>query len=637
MPNAALSAAVARVGGAIARLAEPGPAETDGRLLGLFVQTRDEAAFRELVRRLGPMVLGVCRRVAGDDHLAEDAFQAAFLVLARRAADVVPREAVRGWLHGVAVRTAQKARAMSARRRARELPVPAVPDRPAAEPVAADPDALRVLDEEVGRLPDHLRAAVALCELEGISRRDAAARLGVPEGTLSSRLAKARAVLAGRLRGRGVALTAAALGAALGRSASAVVPPGLLNRTAAISTSPGPVPPSVAALTNGVFRTMFLHKLKLAATASLVLALAGVFTGLSGLFAQDPPNPPPPPGVVPVQVKPANDKEPGPAAKPPAPGGLLLVRADTSYGAADGRYQVLTPDGKTVSEFTAPEGTHGGGQACFSPDGTRVAFAVTLPSSAGRAGGPPTWPFKVIVRMPGKPEAGKGWTIHADWLNLCWTADGKRVIVSKNSFARGTNVETVLLDPETGKTEPLDVPTGTVVLDAARDGKTFLVAQPSEKKMKLGLVEAGDLAVRELAEVSHWPMGNIAGRLSPDGTRVLFTAADPARKNALKWGMSHRPYLLDMKTKKVEPLPDFPENGVARGVAWSPDGKQVAYTWDQLHEEVLKRDTITVASTTIDTEAFLVIADADGKNSRKIASAKSKYAMGMIFGTIDWR
>jgi Tol biopolymer transport system component len=290
-----------------------------------------------------------------------------------------------------------------------------------------------------------------------------------------------------------------------------------------------------------------------------------------------------------------------------------------------------------VSEFTAPEGTHGGGQACFSPDGTRVAFAVTLPSSAGRAGGPPTWPFKVIVRMPGKPEAGKGWTIHADWLNLCWTADGKRVIVSKNSFARGTNVETVLLDPETGKTEPLDVPTGTVVLDAARDGKTFLVAQPSEKKMKLGLVEAGDLAVRELAEVSHWPMGNIAGRLSPDGTRVLFTAADPARKNALKWGMSHRPYLLDMKTKKVEPLPDFPENGVARGVAWSPDGKQVAYTWDQLHEEVLKRDTITVASTTIDTEAFLVIADADGKNSRKIASAKSKYAMGMIFGTIDWR
>jgi RNA polymerase sigma factor (sigma-70 family) len=635
MPNAALSAAVARVGGAIARLAEPGPAETDGRLLGRFVHTRDEAAFRELVRRLGPMVLGVCRRVAGDHHSAEDAFQAAFLVLARRAADVVPREAVRGWLHGVAVRTAQKARVMSTRRRARELPVPAVPDRPAAEPDAADPEALRVLDEEVGRLPDHLRAAVALCELEGVSRRDAAARLGVPEGTLSSRLAKARAVLAGRLRGRGVALTAAGLGAALGRSASAVVPPGLLNQTAAISTSSGSVTPAVAALSNGVFRAMFLHKLKLAATAGLVLALAGVFAGLSGLAAQSPTIPPTPPGVIPVQVKPAEPKEPAPAAK--TTGGILLTRVEPFNGGAADRYQVLTPDGKTVSEFKSPEGTNGGRQACFSPDGTRVACAVTLPSSAVREGERPTWPFKVIVQTPGKPDAGKGWTMRVDWMNLCWTADGKRVIVSKKSFASGTNLETVLLDPETGKTEPLDLPTGVFVLDAAPNGKTFLVAQPGEKKVKLGLAEAGDLAIRELAEISHWRAGIAAARLSPDGTKVLFTAADPARKNALKWGMSDRPYLLDMKTKKVEPLAGFPENGVARGIAWSPDGKQIAYTWDQLHEEVLKQDTISADSTRIDTEAFLVVADADGKNPRKIASAKSKYAMSVILGTVDWR
>jgi Tol biopolymer transport system component len=291
-----------------------------------------------------------------------------------------------------------------------------------------------------------------------------------------------------------------------------------------------------------------------------------------------------------------------------------------------------------VSEFAAPEKTHGGGQACFSPDGTRVAFAVTLPKPTPRAGeGPQLWPFKVIVRMPGKPDGGKGWTIHADWLTLCWTADGKWVIVGKYSDTAGTNVETVLLDPETGKTEPLDLPTGAHVLDAARDGKTFLVAEPAGKKTKLGLAEAGDLAVRMLAEVPTWPPTSVTGRLSPDGTRVLFTAADPARKNALKWGMSHRPYLLDVKSKKVEPLADFPENGVAYGVAWSPDGKRVAYTWNQLHEEVLKRDTITVASTTIDTEAFLVIADADGKNARKVASGKSKYAMNVILGTIDWK
>jgi RNA polymerase sigma factor (sigma-70 family) len=609
MPNAALSAAVARLSRAVARDADLDPTESDGRIVGRFVQTRDEVAFRELIRRLGPMVLGVCRRVTGDHHLAEDAFQASFLVLALRAAVVVPREAVRGWLHGVAVRTAQKARAMSARRRARELPVPAVPDSPAAEPDAADPDALWILDEEVGRLPDHLRAAVALCELEGVSRRDAATRLGVPEGTLSSRLAKARVVLAERLRGRGVALTTAGLGIALGRPSSAAVPPRLIDRTAAISTSPGLLPPSVAALTNGVFRTMFLHKLHLAATAGLVLALAGVFAaGLSGLSAQDLPRP----GVVPIQpavAAPNDEKKPGPAAK--SPGTLLLVRAEISNGAMDDRYQVLTPDGRTGSEFAAPEGTRGGGEACLSPDGIRVAFAVIQ----GERKPQQRWPFKVVVLAPDKPDAGKGWSMPAEWLTLCWTADGKRVVVGKHPEVRGINVETELLDPETGKTEPLDLPAGARVLDAARDGKTFLVAVTTGRKTKLGLAEAGDVTVRELAEVP--PRGNVTGRLSPDGVRVLYAAADPARKNAYKWGLSNRPYVLDVKTKKV--------------------GKRVAYTWQLLHEEVLKRDTITVADTTVDTEAFLVVADADGRNARTVASGKGKYAHQRIFGTIDWR
>src|SRR5262249_53385746 len=133
---------------------------SEGQLLGWFVQTADEAAFAELVARLGPMVLGACRRVIGDDHLAEDAFQAAFVVLARRAADIRPREAVRGWLHGVAVRVAKKARAMSTRRRGREVPTPSVPDRANEAAETPDADVLRVLDEEVAALPERLRAAV---------------------------------------------------------------------------------------------------------------------------------------------------------------------------------------------------------------------------------------------------------------------------------------------------------------------------------------------------------------------------------------------------------------------------------------------------------------------------------------------
>jgi RNA polymerase sigma factor (sigma-70 family) len=201
MPNVPLSVAVAQLG-RVFLTSEPDA--TDGELLTRFVRSRDEAAFAELVRRLGPIVLGVCRRVTADTHLAEDAFQAAFLVLARRAADIHPREAVRGWLYGVAARTAQKARVMSLRRRTREVPTHTLPDCPASPRDEADPDVLRALDEEIAALSDHLRVAVVLCELDGLSRKDAAVRLGIHEGTLSSRLAKARHVLAERLRRRGI-------------------------------------------------------------------------------------------------------------------------------------------------------------------------------------------------------------------------------------------------------------------------------------------------------------------------------------------------------------------------------------------------------------------------------------------------
>jgi RNA polymerase sigma factor (sigma-70 family) len=268
MQNRALSAAIHRLGWAA--LGNTHDA-TDGRVLARFIQSRDEAAFGELVRRLGPMVLGVCRRVSGDAHLADDAFQATFLVLARRAAEVPP-EAVRGWLYGVAVRTAREARSVSARRRARELPVATPPDRPVNSPEAPDADALRVLDEEIAALPEHLRAAVVLCELDGASRKVAADRLGIPEGTVRSRLAKARKVLAARLWRRGVTLPAAAL-AALG-NASAAVPPQLASSAIALAVASTPVPPAVAILMHGVFRSMFLKKLTISATCGLVFAVA---------------------------------------------------------------------------------------------------------------------------------------------------------------------------------------------------------------------------------------------------------------------------------------------------------------------------------------------------------------------------
>src|SRR5947209_6211982 len=174
---------------------------TDGQLLEWFLATRQEAAFRAIVDRHGPVVMGVCRRVLGDAHDAEDAFQATFLVLVRKAAAVVPREFVANWLYGVACRTARKARVARARADAVKRRVYDRVTAMAGSPRTEDEvwhDLQPVLDEELRRLPDKYRAAVVLCDLEGKPRKDAAQQLGWPEGTLSGRLARARKLLADR-------------------------------------------------------------------------------------------------------------------------------------------------------------------------------------------------------------------------------------------------------------------------------------------------------------------------------------------------------------------------------------------------------------------------------------------------------
>ncbi|HEX4610031.1 MAG TPA: sigma-70 family RNA polymerase sigma factor, partial [Urbifossiella sp.] len=190
-----MTALTARLGPRLARLAgSPPPADAD--LLGRYAGTRDEAAFAELVRRHGPAVLAVCRRVTRDPHEADDAFQAVFLVLARRAGAVRRGEPLAAWLYGVAVRVARKAAARAARRR--EKPAATMPDVPARPTDPFDPDEALVVLEEIARLSPKYRAAVILCELEGRPRAAAARELGIAPGTLSSRLAAARKELADR-------------------------------------------------------------------------------------------------------------------------------------------------------------------------------------------------------------------------------------------------------------------------------------------------------------------------------------------------------------------------------------------------------------------------------------------------------
>src|SRR5262249_53537960 len=181
------------------------PAEEDAGLLARFVACRDEDAFTSLVRRHGPMVLGVCRRILGDTA-AEDAFQATFLVLVRRAASLDRPELLGNWLYGVASRVAREARSREARRRARERQAQAMarPEAgPAPEPVWAD---LRpVLDEELGQLPEKYRQALVLCYLEGRTHEEAARALGIPIGSVSWRRSRGPAPLAPRLTPRGSA------------------------------------------------------------------------------------------------------------------------------------------------------------------------------------------------------------------------------------------------------------------------------------------------------------------------------------------------------------------------------------------------------------------------------------------------
>ncbi len=143
---------------------------TDGQLLEQFVTRREEAAFEELVRRHGPMVLGVCRRTLHHEQDVEDAFQATFLVLVRKAGSVRPPDLVGHWLYGVAYRTAIRARALDARRRDKEKAMP----RPAGPPTGIWQDVVPLLDRELSGLPEKYRIPVVLCDLEGKSRREVA-------------------------------------------------------------------------------------------------------------------------------------------------------------------------------------------------------------------------------------------------------------------------------------------------------------------------------------------------------------------------------------------------------------------------------------------------------------------------------
>jgi RNA polymerase sigma factor (sigma-70 family) len=292
--------------------------QTDRELLQRFAARRDEAAFAALVERHAGLVWGVCRRLLRHEQDAEDAFQAAFLVLAKKAGGIPWRDDVGNWLYAVALRVARRAQARALRRRVLEqeaaaMPAPAAPDDAGRAELAA------MVDEEVGRLPEKYRRPVVLCCLQGKTYGEAARLLGWPEGTVSGRLARARELLQRRLARRGLAVPVAALAPLLAAEpGSAVAPAALIQRTItaslAFAAGRGEVAGPAAALAEGVLRTMSLPRLKTGLFALLALALVG--TGVGVLVYADPPEVPAPPprkGAAKPAIK------DGPAARPPLP------------------------------------------------------------------------------------------------------------------------------------------------------------------------------------------------------------------------------------------------------------------------------------------------------------------------------
>jgi RNA polymerase sigma factor (sigma-70 family) len=256
---------------------------TDAQLLKRFIADRDDAAFTTLLCRHSTMVWGVCKRMLGQDQDAEEAFQATFVVLIRKAASIHPPSMVGNWLYGVAHQISLKARAMNAKRMSREKQLIG----PLANAEAKhDPwlELQSILDQELSLLPEKYRVTIVLCDLEGKTRKEAAAHLDVPEGTVAGRLARARAMLAKRLVRHGFAVTGATLASFFAQSCvSASAPASVVASTiksASQLAAGGVISAKVTILAEGVVKAMFLSKLKLAIAVVLVLGTAALGLGV---------------------------------------------------------------------------------------------------------------------------------------------------------------------------------------------------------------------------------------------------------------------------------------------------------------------------------------------------------------------
>jgi RNA polymerase sigma factor (sigma-70 family) len=492
---------------------------SDQRLLECFAQRGDADAFAVLVRRHGPLVLRVCRGVLRHHQDAEDAFQATFLVLARKAGSIRKQQSVGSWLYGVAYRLARNARVRAARRS---------PVGPCAAPQPGDPlndltwrELREGLHEELNRLPDKYRAPLLMCYWEGQTYEEAAAQLGWKKGTVKERLERGRALLRGRLARRGLGLSVALPAAMLAPATAA--PPGLVQATArlavrnASATAASPAPPGVLALANGALEGMAPHRLRLAAL--LLLALGAVAGGV-GLTAKAPGQP-----DSPEALSRATEPRGSEAAEKP--------RAD--------RHGDALPAGALVRLGTTRLRLANGAKAlAFSPDGKSLASASDDGASTVSLWDAATGKELTLLR-------GHRNTIRA----LAFAPDGK-------TLATGSNDRTIRLwDVATGKELRRSEATAEVSTIAfSPDGKTL--ASGGEDPIQLWDPATGKL----LRRLDGLPKANGLA-FSPDGAVLASTGEGKAVR------------LWDAATGKLLRAIDG-HTELSRNVTFAPDGKSLA-------------------------------------------------------------
>jgi RNA polymerase sigma factor (sigma-70 family) len=600
-------------------LVRDGAGLTDGQLLTGFLERHDEAAFAALVRRHGPMVWGVCRRLLRNHHDAEDAFQATFLVLTRKAASVLPREMVANWLHGVACTTAHRVKVAAAKRRVKERQVAEMPE-PEAVPEDLWDDLQPLLNHELSRLPAKYRLVILLCDLEGKTRKDVARQLGCPEGTVAGRLARARAMLAKRLGRHGLAVSGGALAALLAHQAAASVPASVVSATitAASCFAVGPsasggISAKVAALMEGVLRTMLLNRLK---TTTAIVLLVFAFIVAAGISVSTLP------AWGQEQKQPAKRQEARPPAardtKPRAAHIFLTRQHDPdpnspAVGDNEPHLAMVTPDGKEDTWLTRnlkrQERPHQCGAVAVSPDGRLIAYGITPKEEYGK----PFGNDEIFLKAVGQQKAGVSLRVRG--MSWCWSPDGRSLVVTA---VDGTDLAHRIIDLKNKRTKSLrlpavkppenaELPVGHLITDWSRDGRWFLttVMAKGQADAELYLVKSDGSGAKRIGK-------GFGGKLSPDGKTAL--CLDLAWKGEKGETPDTHLVLVDVKTGKRLRVSQETNGQFVGGYCWSPDGKKIAYIWRR------DRDQDNQAW-----ETFLMVMEANGQNARVVLSEKSSH------------